>query len=76
MIVSVERDDGTQKLSALTTSPPALVPRVHQVRWLIDSLMNRTLPSAMSVLTPPGWRLSALLYVPSDVVLVELQCVH
>ncbi len=39
------------------TSPLARVPKAHQVWAAIVFLMNLTLPSAISVLTPPGWRL-------------------
>lgn len=42
------------------TSPLALVPRAIQVCWLIESLMNRELPSAIITFTPPGWALWAL----------------
>src|SRR5262245_13560279 len=49
-----------QKLSALMTSPHALVPRDHQVTRLMLSLMNRELPSDISTLTPPGWLLVAV----------------
>ena len=36
------------------TSPPALVPRAHQVLMLMVDLMNFTLPSAIPTFTPPG----------------------
>ena len=39
------------------TSPPFRVPRARQVRSETLFLMNLTLPSPKSVLTPPGWRL-------------------
>ena len=42
------------------TSPLPLVPRAHQVFWLIEFLMNLTLPSPMQTLTPPEWLLEAL----------------
>ena len=29
------------------------------MNWLIEFLMNRTLPSAKSTFTPPGWLLPA-----------------
>ena len=47
------------------TSPLALVPSAHQVPWLMELLTNRTLPSAIRTLTPPGWRLLALANVAS-----------
>src|SRR5262245_58405709 len=53
------RRSARQKLSALMTSPHALVPRAHQVTRLMLSLMNRELPSDSSTLTPPGWSLLA-----------------
>ena len=46
---------GDQYESALITSPLAFVPRASQVWMLIELLMNRTLPSAIVTLTPPGW---------------------
>src|SRR6516165_9758691 len=46
-----------QKLSALTTSPPARVPSARQTWRLIESLMNLTDPSPASMFTPPGCRL-------------------
>src|SRR3954452_17496609 len=46
-----------QKVSAEITSPPAFVPKAHQLVWLTLFLMNFTLPSLMSVFTPPEWRL-------------------
>jgi DNA-binding GntR family transcriptional regulator len=42
-----------------TTSPPSLVPMALQVSLLIESLMNLTLPSQNSTLTPPGCQLRA-----------------
>jgi hypothetical protein len=36
-----------------------LVPSANHVAWLIEFLINRTLPSAKSTFTPPGWLLSA-----------------
>src|SRR5262249_2560615 len=62
--------------SALITSPPPRVPSDHQVFGLTLSLMNRTLPSARSVLTPPGWKLPALLKGAMVVDPVLLQWVH
>src|SRR3954447_7172387 len=44
-----------QKLSALMTSPPALVLRAHQVLALTLSFPNRTEPSSSPVFTPPEW---------------------
>ena len=41
------------------TSPLALVPSANHVNWLIEFLINRTLPSAKSTFTPPGWLLPA-----------------
>jgi hypothetical protein len=41
------------------TSPLALVPSANQVSWLIEFLINRTLPSAKSAFTPPEWLLEA-----------------
>src|SRR4051812_46404911 len=51
---------GDQKASALTTSPPALVPRAHQILMLMVLLTNFTLPSHIPTFTPPGWLLVAL----------------
>ena len=48
------------------TSPPALVPRAHQMFIAIEALANRTLPSAMVMLTPPGWLLLALSNSPNS----------
>ena len=47
------------------TSPLPRVPIAHHVAWLIESLTNRTLPSAIRTLTPPGCRLLALANVAS-----------
>ena len=44
-----------QNASALTTSPPARVPRAFQIERLILLLMNRTEPSMSRTFTPPGW---------------------
>ena len=44
------------------TSPPALVPKAHQVCMPMLLLTNRTLPSANPTLQPPGWLLVALWY--------------
>ncbi len=44
------------------TSPLSRVPRAHQVRISMVLLINRTLPSAIAALTPPGWLLVALKY--------------
>src|SRR5262249_11730515 len=44
-----------QKLSALTTSPPALVAIAHQTAVLTVYLINRTEPSMNPTFTPPGW---------------------
>ena len=41
------------------TSPPARVPRAHQVFRLMVFLMNLTEPSAIRTLAPPGWKLAA-----------------
>src|SRR5262249_8635911 len=41
--------------SAEITSPPAIEPRARQVAPLMLSLMNRTEPSPIRALTPPGW---------------------
>src|SRR3954452_22367450 len=41
------------------TSPEARVPRAHQVMRLTESLMNLTLPSENTALTPPGCALLA-----------------
>src|SRR6185437_368826 len=38
------------------TSPPWVVLSARQVKRLIEFLTNRTLPSHIPVLTPPGWR--------------------
>src|SRR4051812_36610684 len=65
-----------QKASELITSPLLRVPSAHQVRWLIESLMNLTLPSVIMTLTPPGCQLSEfekLLIAPE---LVKLQLTH
>src|SRR5579883_981489 len=48
------------------TSPLALVPSDHQVVIEIELLMNLTLPSANPTLQPPGWRLLAFSYWPSE----------
>src|SRR4051794_17880803 len=50
-----------QYWSALMTSPPARLPKAHQVAWPIVSLTNFTEPSPMATLTPPGWLLVALI---------------
>ena len=52
-----------QKLSELMISLPLRVPRARQVATLIDVLKNRTEPSAMVTLTPPGWRLLAVVLI-------------
>ncbi len=44
-----------QKASPLMTSPPWTVLRPRQLKGLIESLTNRTLPSPSRTLTPPGW---------------------
>ena len=49
-----------QKASAEITSPPALVPRAHQVGRLTVDLTNWTWPSPKQTFTPPGWRLPAV----------------
>ena len=49
-----------QKESALTTSPLATVWIAYQAGWLIEFLMNFTLPSAKATLIPPGCRLLAV----------------
>ena len=56
------------------TSPLALVPRANHVAWLIEFLTNRTLPSAKSTFTPPGWLLPAR--ENSTLVLASDQSVH
>src|SRR5947207_5150070 len=38
-------------------SPPFRLPRAHQAWRLTESLTNRTDPSVMAQLTPPGWLL-------------------
>jgi hypothetical protein len=55
-----------QSWSALMISPLALVPSANQTNWLMELLMNLTLPSAISVLTPPEWKLSASPYIDRD----------
>ena len=40
------------------------VPRAHQVRRSIESLMNLTEPSQKATLTPPGWLLVAVIAAP------------
>src|SRR3954449_316078 len=45
------------------TSPPLRVPTARQVARLIDDLKNRTDPSTMQTLTPPGWRLLAVVLI-------------
>ena len=66
----------SQYWSLLMTSPPPLVPRAHQVSWLIELLMNCTWPSAIRTLTPPGWKLSRLANTARLPDPVLLQCVH
>ena len=51
--------------SELMTSPLARVPSAHQMFMLIVLFTNRTLPSAIIVLTPPGCMLLALANVAS-----------
>ena len=46
-----------QYASLLKTSPPERVPSALQVGRATLLLMNRTEPSPISTLTPPGWRL-------------------
>ena len=47
--------------SELTTSPRGRrEPSAHQVGRLIESFMNRTEPSHIPRLTPPGWLLVAV----------------
>jgi hypothetical protein len=52
------------------TSLLALVPSANHVAWLIEFLINRTLPSARSTFTPPAWLLEAreisISFVASD----------
>ena len=45
---------GRQYASELMTSPPARVPRAHQLITLTESLTNRTEPSEKRIFTPPG----------------------
>src|SRR5271157_1639972 len=44
-----------QYWSEESTSPPLRVTRPRNVTTLIESLMNRTLPSPNRALMPPGW---------------------
>ncbi len=53
----VDRDSASQKASLLMTSPPLRMPTPCQMRRFIEFFMNWTSPSAINVLTPPGWRL-------------------
>ena len=53
-VVPGPRSGIRQYASALMTSPPLMDPRALHTDPAIDDLMNRTLPSARSVLTPPG----------------------
>ena len=53
------------------TSPLARVPRAHQVAWLIESLTNLTLPSAIRIFTPPGWLLLAVTNSASPMAALE-----
>jgi hypothetical protein len=39
------------------TSPPFLEPRPHTIFIDVLDLRNRTDPSAMAMLPPPGWKL-------------------
>src|SRR3954465_9610806 len=48
----------TQYASAEITSPWARDPRAQSVCWLTLSLRNRTEPSHIRTLTPPGWLLA------------------
>jgi hypothetical protein len=59
------RPEADQKASEEITSPLARVPSAHQVAWLIPFFTNRTLPSPISALTPPGWLLLTLANVAS-----------
>lgn len=45
--------------SELTTSPPWVVLVARQIGRLTEFLTNRTLPSHITALSPPGWRLRA-----------------
>ena len=64
---------GGQYASALMTSPPARVPRLHQMFRAIESLMNRAEPSPISTFTPPGWALLApMVKLLSDRILLRL----
>lgn len=42
------------------TSPPATVPNARHARPSMVLLMNRTEPSPIRALTPPGWKLRAV----------------
>ena len=54
------RVDRNQYESEEITSPPLRVPSAHQVGRLTEFLTNRTEPSIMATLTPPGWLLLGL----------------
>ncbi len=51
------KEDLCQYESLLRTSPPFRVPMAHHVWTLTVSLMKRTEPSDIAMLTPPEWLL-------------------
>jgi hypothetical protein len=51
-----------QKASALTTLPPLWLPSACQVVTLIESLTYCTWQSQSRALTPPEWRLRAVMF--------------
>ena len=53
------------------TSLPARVPRAIQACWLIESLMNFTLPSPIRTFTPPEWLLLATMNAESPMAASE-----
>ena len=51
-------DEWTRQYESLEMiSPPALLPRPHTTFIAVLDLRNRTDPSAMATLPPPGWKL-------------------
>jgi hypothetical protein len=46
-----------QYWSLETISPPALLPKLHTIFIAVLDLRNRTDPSAIATLPPPGWKL-------------------
>jgi hypothetical protein len=52
------RLDRRQYESELMTSPCAREARAQIVCWLVEFLRNRTEPSAIITLAPPGWLLA------------------